>query len=97
MSAVEKPAAVEKTPVIVRCLYICAALLGAFAIGCLLLGPRYEISRVPLEQRAQMADFDWIGVKWIERAGYTFAGCVICIGVGYWRQRHRRPRITQGR
>jgi hypothetical protein len=94
MSAVRERSA---GPAIAVFLYICAALLAALAAGCLLLGPRYEVRRIPPQQRAQMADYDWVGVQWIERAAYAFAGCVLCAGAGYVNQRRYRRRLTKAR
>jgi len=28
-------------------------------------GVRYSVSQIPAEQRARMADFDWVGTEWI--------------------------------
>ena len=39
-------------------------LAGAgFVVGR--VGVQHEITKIPAETRAQMSDFDWIGVQWI--------------------------------
>ena len=50
-----------------RTLSIAAVCLLVSAFLVSLFGVRYEISQLPIEQRNQMDDFDWIGMQWIFR------------------------------
>jgi hypothetical protein len=72
-------------------MYATAGFLLLAAMLLFLIGPEHEISKIAAAQRAQMTDFDWIGVEWIERAFYTFLASLTCAAVAYWlRGRERR-------
>jgi hypothetical protein len=42
-------------------------------------GVEYEINKIPPEQRARMADFDWIGVEWIARGMGIFLLAILSL------------------
>ena len=42
-------------------------ILAAFGFVVGRVGVEHEIAKIPAETRAQMGDFDWIGVEWITR------------------------------
>ena len=47
-----------------RLAWISAFFLVASLATCH-FGVQHEINKIPPEIRAQMSDFDWIGIKWI--------------------------------
>ena len=55
-------------------------------------GVEHEISKIPAEHRARMADFDWIGAEWIMRGTIIFlAGSLAAvIALLLWIMRKRR-------
>jgi len=61
-----------------RALSIAAVCLLVTAVLASLLGVRYEISQLPIEQRNQMDDFDWIGMQWIFRGMVLAALGLLC-------------------
>ncbi len=61
-----------------------AVVLGAFAIALLFGGPRYAISQLPPTQRANMSDFDWIGVEWVEGAFVVGVLAVAVATSAFW-------------
>jgi hypothetical protein len=57
---------------------------GAFvALGILvaLLGPEYEMSRLPATEQQRLSDSDWFGVPWLIR-GVGIAGIGLLIALG---------------
>jgi|GEM_PF-5063536 len=56
-------------------LWLAILLMIGSSLTCR-LGVKYEISKIPLEKRQQMADFDWIGIDGfvVGMAVFVFAG-----------------------
>jgi hypothetical protein len=73
-----------------------AVLLVAAGTATCVVGVRHEISQNPAAQRAQMTDFDWIGVEWIELGapvvllGTILGGVGVARGVVPYRRRTQR-------
>ena len=42
-----------------------ATAIAVFSFALAVGGTKYEISKIPAEQRASMSDFDWIGADWV--------------------------------
>jgi hypothetical protein len=57
---------------------LCKILLSVSILLCIAsfttchFGVEHEINKIPPEQRAEMADFDWVGVEWIARSFVIF-------------------------
>ena len=66
-----------------------ALLAAAWTIAR--LGVGHEIAKIPPETRAQMTDFDWIGMEWVARAMVVAAvGLVVLTSAVLIRWRARR-------
>ena len=56
-------------------------------------GVRYSISKIPAEQRARMADFDWVGIEWIAVGSLAMLAAILLAVTAiflFFRQRHRK-------
>ncbi len=76
----------------VRKLIVVAVLLFALGVGTCYSGVRHEIAQIPPQQRAQMTDLDWIGVKWVSRGMLVQAVAVALLfvaGVVHFSRRSR--------
>jgi hypothetical protein len=55
-------------------------------------GVKYEVNKIPAEQRSRMTDFDWVGAEWITRGMIILIAGVLCavIALVLWVIRRRR-------
>ena len=78
-----------------RNLLIIALLLWLSGMAACELGVRYELAKIPPEQRARMSDTDWIGAEWIFR-GMVMGTVALLVAatalIGQWSQRKRAAR-----
>jgi hypothetical protein len=68
--------------------------VGGVAVG--IWGTQHEIARIPLTQREQMTDFDWIGEEWIMRGECMIGVAVILATIGFLVRRGGRRATSRG-
>lgn len=64
-------------------LLIVAALVFALGASTCYFGVRHDIAQIPVERRARMTDFDWIGVEWIS-AGLATQAFSVALVIAAW-------------
>jgi hypothetical protein len=60
---------------------VLAVLLFVISVLTCFLGVHHDIQQIPPEQRAQMADFDWVGVRWIAVGLVLLAMAVVSFAI----------------
>ncbi len=63
----------------VRLLRRVGIAICAISIATCYLGPRYEVSKIPIEQLRLMGDTDWIGASWVEWSIVSLLSGIACL------------------
>ena len=63
---------------LIKALLVIAVLLFVASCATCYFGVEHEINKIPAERRAQVSDFDWIGIEWIMRGMVISLIAFIC-------------------